>query len=114
MHVLRGIVWRTTSDLDDVAGREATSNGCGVGVARLPGNSWAPDSPTGQMVNVGTAWWSPSPPPCQGGSGKAHRWLMAAGRGGAFVVVRARESRVHGEGRQQDRSLRTGTPGGRR
>jgi hypothetical protein len=113
VRVSRGIARETTSDLDEVAGREAIPNACGVGVARLPGNSWAPDSPTGQMVNVGTTRWSPSPPSCQDGGGKAHRRLMTAGWGGAFVVVRAGESPAHGEGRQQDRSLWTGMPGGR-
>lgn len=103
-----------TFDPGEVAGRKATSKGCGVGVARLPGNSWAPDSPTDQMVNVGTTRWSPSLPLGQSGGGKAHRRLMAAGWGGAFVVVRVRESRTHGEGRQQERSLGTGMPGGRR
>jgi hypothetical protein len=111
--VPRGIVGTTLARVE-VARVEATSKVCGVGVARLPGNSWAPDSSTGQIVNVGTAWWSPSPLLCQSGGGKAHRRLMTAGRGGAFVVVGAGESPAHGEGRQQDRSLRTGMPGGRR
>ncbi len=35
------------------------------------------------------------------------------GRGGAGVVVRGRESRLHGEGRQQVRSLGAARPGGR-
>jgi retron-type reverse transcriptase len=113
-HVFHRLTWGTTPGLDEVAGREVMPKACGVGMARLPGKSWAPDSPTGQMVNVGTARWSPSPPLGQSGGGKAHRRLMAAGWGGAFVVVRARESRAHGEGRQQDRSCWTGMPGGRR
>ena len=33
--------------------------------------------------------------------GQERRHLMAARRGGASVVVRGRESRLHGEGRQQ-------------
>jgi hypothetical protein len=100
--------------LDEIAEAEAAGKDCGVPAARLSGNSWAPDSPTGQMVNVGTAWWSPGSSCCQHGGGEAHRRLMAAGRGGACVVVRAGESPVHGEGRQQDRRLWTGMPGGRR
>ncbi len=54
------------------------------------------------MVNVGTVAGLPSPPPGQGGGGQAHRRLTARGRDGASVVVRARESRAHGEGGQQD------------
>ena len=37
------------------AGLEATRKGCGVLVARLPGNSWAPIPSTGLVVNVGKA-----------------------------------------------------------
>ena len=50
------------------------------------------------MVNVGTISGLPSPPPSQGGVGQVHRRLLARGWGGVLVVVRARESRVHGEG----------------
>jgi len=55
------------------------------------------------MVNVGSVprapggWWLP---------GKARCRLMRAGRDGVRVVVRGRESRPHGEGGQQDRSIR--------
>jgi hypothetical protein len=52
-------------------------------------------------VNVGTdpdrPWW-----------GKARCLLMIQGRGGAFVVVGAGESPVHGEGRQRACSARLG------
>jgi hypothetical protein len=37
--------------------------------------------------------------------GKARCRLMCVGRGGVRVVVRGRESRLHGEGGQQDRSM---------
>ncbi len=53
-------------------------------------------------MNVGTL--PPSPTPC--GAGKAQRPLMAAGGDGAFVVVGAGESPVHGEGRQRACSAR--------
>jgi hypothetical protein len=66
------------------------------------------------MVNVGTAPVPPFPPPRQGGDGQVRRRLMAWERDGASVVVRARESRVHGEGRQQARNSGTAMPGGRR
>ena len=60
------------------------------------------------MVNVGSApcapggWWAP---------GKARCRLMGAGRGGVRVVVGGRESRSHGEGGQQDRSMRSRSGG---
>jgi hypothetical protein len=95
------------------AGLEATGKGCGVPVARLPGNSWAPIPSTGHMVNVGTTRRSPSPPAGQAGGGQARRWLLVAGWGGVPVVVRGRESRPHGKGGQQVRSRGAGRPGGR-
>ena len=55
------------------------------------------------MVNVGSAprapgcWWQPGRTRCR---------LMRTGRDGVRVVVRGRENRPHGEGGQQDRSLR--------
>jgi hypothetical protein len=56
------------------------------------------------MVNVGSA-------PCVPGwgwrPGKARCRPMRVGRGGVRVVVRAWESRAHGEGGQQDRSVRS-------
>lgn len=65
------------------------------------------------VVNVGTISMLPFPPAGQAGVGQAHRPLMTSGWGGVFVVVRARESRVHGEGRQQTGSGRTARAGGR-
>ena len=64
-------------------------------------------------VNVGTL---PGRPPCRTASvvgGQADRQLMIGDGGGAFVVVRGRESRPHGEGRQRDCSGGIGRPGGR-
>jgi len=55
------------------------------------------------MVNVGSA---PCAPGCWWQSGKARCRLTRAGRGGVRVVVRGRESRPHGEGGQQDRSMK--------
>jgi hypothetical protein len=46
--------------------------------------------------------------------GQARRQLAGPKRGGVAVVLRARESRAYGEGRQHVRSSRTGMPGGRR
>jgi hypothetical protein len=63
------------------------------------------------MVNVGTVSELPSPPPIQGGGGQAHRQLMTWRWDGASVVVRARESRAHGEGRQQARNSGNAMPG---
>lgn len=42
-----------------------------------------------------------NPPGIRPGGGQAHRQLTAPRRGRALVVVRARESRAHGEGEQQ-------------
>jgi hypothetical protein len=56
------------------------------------------------MVNVGSA---PRVPGCWWRPGKARCRLMRAERGGVRVVVRGRESRPHGEGGQQDRSMRS-------
>jgi hypothetical protein len=66
------------------------------------------------MVNVGTVPVSPNPPSGQGGGGQARRRLMTWGWDGASVVVRARESRAHGEGRQRVRDSGTARPGVRR
>jgi hypothetical protein len=49
------------------------------------------------MVNVGSDPLPPTPPR---GGGQARRRLLATGRGGVLVVVRAWESQVHGEGGQ--------------
>ena len=66
------------------------------------------------VVNVGTALGLPAGLACQVRCGQARRLLVAPGWGGASVVVRARESRAHGEGRQRVRSVRAGMLGGRR
>ena len=105
--VVRGTLWS-----GHVAGREATSKACGVGVAMLQGHSWAPTPLNGWRMNVGTIPTVPSPASSQLVGGKARRRLMLSGWGGGPVVVRARESRVHGEGVQRVRS-RTAECGGR-
>ena len=53
------------------------------------------------MVNVGTTLGLPFPPHGQCGGGQARCRLMAPGWGGVLVVVRGRESRLHGEGAQR-------------
>ena len=55
------------------------------------------------MVNVGSA---PRAPGCWWRPGKARCRLARVGCGGVRVVVRGRESRPHGEGGQQDSSIR--------
>lgn len=65
------------------------------------------------MVNVGTVPVPPNPPPVLGGGGLTRRRSTVRGWDGASVVVRARESRAHGEGRQRDRNSGTARPGGR-
>ena len=53
-------------------------------------------------------------PHCQGGGGQVRCRLMVAGWGGSAVVVRGRESRPHGEGRQRVLGGCLEKPGGRR
>lgn len=65
-------------------------------------------------VNMGTLPFLPYPVRGQRSGGQGHRRLMGAAGGGAAVVVRGRESRLHGEGRQRDRSTGCAMPGGRR
>ena len=71
-------------------------------------------------VNMGTLPRLPYPGCCQRPGGQGHRRPMGMAGGGAAVVVRGRESRPHGEGRQRDRNCRTrcsagcAMPGGRR
>ncbi len=98
--------------MGDVADREATVKVCGVAVAMLQGHSWAPTPSNGSGVNVGTIPAVPDPGSSQLSGGKARRRLMLSGWGGGPVVVRGRESRLHGEGVQRDRSLQA-FPGGR-
>jgi hypothetical protein len=74
-------------------------------MARLPGFSWAPPSSIGKR---GT--WEASDAAHSGG--QARRQLVAFGRGGAFVVVRAPRGGVHGEGRQRAGQGVAGRAGG--
>jgi hypothetical protein len=97
----------------DVGG-EATVNACGVAVGEAAAAKLGADPADRCMVNVGTVPVLPFPASSQLVGGQAHRRLMTPGRGGGFVVVRARESRVHGEGTQQIRSEVAGMSGGRR
>jgi hypothetical protein len=92
---------------------EATTNACGVVVAMPQGHSWAPTPSIGSRVNVGTIPAVPPFCPARAAGGKARRRLMPSGWDGGVVVVRARESRVHGEGPQRDRSINA-EHGGRR
>lgn len=74
---------------------------CGVVMTVLPGYSWAPASSIGQVVNVGTTCGRPPLRPARPEGGQAHRRLSVIRWGGGLVVVRGRESRLHGEGGQQ-------------
>lgn len=96
------------------ARQEATVKACGVVVARLQEEKLGAHPVNRSMVNVGTAAEPPHLSPSRGESGKARRQLMTRQRDGALVVVRGRESRLHGEGGQRVRNHRTGMPGGRR
>jgi len=52
------------------AGGEATRKVCGVLVARLQGNSWAPHPSIGQKVNVGTIPGFPPRHPSRAAAGR--------------------------------------------
>ncbi len=78
---------------------------CGVAAARLQGHSWAPTPSKGSGVNVGTISVVPPRDPARVVDGKTCRRLMPSGWDGGSVVVRARESRAHGEGAQCVRSI---------
>jgi hypothetical protein len=79
-------------------------NACGVAVAMLQGHSWAPTLSMGWRVNVGTIPAVPFPASGLLVGGKVRCRPMLSGWGGGPVVVRARESLVHGEGVQRVRS----------
>jgi len=98
------VVWGTLWS-GHVADGEATVKACGVVVARLQGHSWTPTPSKGSRVNVGTTPTVPVPVSSPLVEGKARRRLMPSGWDGGPVVVRARESRVHGEGVQRVRSI---------
>jgi hypothetical protein len=78
---------------------------CGVIVAMLQGHSWTPTPSMGSGVNVGTILVAPYSASSQLADGKARRRLMPSGWDGGPVVVRGRESRLHGEGVQRVRSF---------
>lgn len=99
-----GDVWATPWS-GHVADREATMKDCGVIVAMLQGHSWTPTPSMGSGVNVGTIPVAPYPASSQLVGGKARRRLMPSGWDGGSVVVRGRESRLHGEGVQRVRSF---------
>lgn len=65
-------------------------------------------------VNMGTLPCLPFPVGRQPIGGQGHRRPRGTVGGGAAVVVRGRESRSHGQGRQRDRSTGSAMPGGRR
>ena len=65
-------------------------------------------------VNMGTLPCPPYPGCIQQPGGQGHRRLTGAVGGGAAVVVRGRESRPHGKGRQRVRNEGAAMPGGRR
>ena len=95
------------------AGGEATGKACGVPVARPQGAGLGTDPVDRRAVNVGTRPGLPFAPASRAGGGRARPSMSAVG-GGAVVVVRDRESRPHGEGRQLVRSGSAGMPGGHR
>jgi hypothetical protein len=82
-----------------------------AGRAMPSGCSWAPIPSQRTSVNVGSDPVSPFPASSLLAGGQVQRPLLAPGRGGAAVVLRGRESRPHGEGRQRDKQQRCGRGG---
>lgn len=86
---------------------------CGVPESEAAGEKLGVSLVERNKVNMGTDPGLSLPPRCQCGGGQVHRRPIASGRDGASVVVRGRESRLHGEGRQRVSSVGIGMPGGR-
>jgi hypothetical protein len=101
LHEVRRTPWSV-----DIADREATVKACGVAVAKPQGHSWAPHPLNGSRMNVGTTPAAPYPASSQLVGGKTCRSSTLPEWGGGVVVVRGRESRLHGEGPQRVRSNR--------
>ena len=82
--------------------------GCEEGLRRTrseaAGEKLGADPADRFAVNVGTLPGPPFPRRTQRRGGQVRCRLTALAGGGAAVVVRGRESRPHGEGRQHDRS----------
>ena len=91
----------------DVDGKEAARNDCGVRVAKLQEHSETPPQSSVSKVNVGTLDHRRGDNATAGASS-----AEGDSRGGACIVVRERESRLHGEGRQRVRGKVTVMPGG--
>ena len=72
-------------------------------MARPQGQSRVPPPPSDRRVNTGTVSVPPPGRRQHDAGGWVHRRPIGSGRGGAVVVVRGRESRPHGEGRQRYR-----------
>ena len=77
---------------------------CGVVVAKQQGHSWAPTPSSGSRVNVGTISKAPEPASIPLVGGKTRCRSKPSKWDGGPVVVRGRESRLHGEGVQRIRS----------
>lgn len=110
---VRDVVGRGLRSRPNAAGGEAARKVCGVLVAMLSGEELGADPVDRDVVNVGTVPESPFPSPDVGDGGQVRCRLMAPGRGGGSVVVRGRESRLHGEGTQRASCADAGMPGGR-
>ena len=77
-----------------------------VATAMSQGQSRVPPLSSDQQVNTGTTLF---PPRCRVSDavwGWAHRRPIGSGWGGAAVVVRGRESRPHGQGRQRNSRIK--------
>lgn len=86
---------------------------CGIGDGEAVAAELGADPADRDIVNVGTILKSPSPSSSLLDGGQVHHQLTTPGWGGGSVVVRGRESRLHGKGTQRVRSRCDGMPGGR-
>ena len=87
---------------------------CGVPESEAAGEKLGVSLVERNIVNMGTDPGLSLPPCCQRGGRQVHRRPTASGRDGASVVVRGRESRPHGEGRQRVSNDGIGMPADRR
>lgn len=109
---------RIHGEATSVAAIDAVAGGREESLRRTRGDAAGAELDTApadrRTVNMGTLPCPPYPGCCQQPGGQGHRRLMGAAGGGAAVVVRGRESRPHGKGRQRVRNVGAVTPGGRR
>ena len=98
--------WWATPGPGEVAGPGGHEEGLRRTRGDAAGAKLATDPVDRCAVNVGSVFGRSRRLDIQVSSGSARRRLSGQGRGGAVVVVRGRESRSHGEGRQRVATVR--------